>query len=442
MNKFWLGLGACALLATGCAKEEVAIKKQEAKGGDSEITVRLRGLSSTRSLLGDSDATTIKNYEDNVVEFVLYVFDDAGKFIEKKESEGAPAQVILTGYTPEAEVQFVAFANTKSAGIALPDLAVGDDVAGVFDEIYVTLQSQLVSDFADRSKGFVMSGQYGASLTTGNLAAPADALYEIPASSDIVTVPVERVVAKIMLGDITFGPDITVGDILNFQIKGSGVQQAISHSFMIPGEITTIPASIPSGSISYYGSFAEGGTTVLAGLNDVDEDGLLDLSGLLTSVVSAAIDALGILGAPLKLIPVEEIVNDLLSGTIELTDAVLGLLNVKIGDLELVNPGDLIETPGPFWYVLPNAATTLPTLMTLQGEYNGESYYYPIIVNDPDTSTADHDYIRRNTIYQINVEFLSLAGNKDPNDPEQDMSLIVKVTPVDWEGPIIQNAQW
>ncbi len=134
----------------------------------------------------------------------------------------------------------------------------------------------------------------------------------------------------------------------------------------------------------------------------------------------------------------------------------LGILEL-IDDLSVDVLGSIVGNvltaadTGGFWYVLPNdvPAAGKSTLMTLKGTFKGVSYYYPFEINGPDAdvtvtnNATANDYVKRNTIYRLNVRFKgSLVGSEDPDSTQKLENIEVTVEPIDWYGPVNQDVEW
>ncbi len=467
-NSLWMGGAVLALLATGCAKELGNDGPKPYKTGSTDIIVTIAAAEAeTRALLGDDNATTIQKFEDNVVEFVAYLFDGDGLFLEQGTTTEGAKQIIFPGYEVDDKIQVVAFANSTASHVTLPSLTVGSStVADLQKGILTTtlpLSAEMITDFTDITNGLFMSGQFDLNNKTGvRPAVPVDPIWTVVEGPNKIEVPVERVVARIELTGISFDPSVTIGDIIRFQIYGGAAQKAVGSAYVYPGEIDTYPASP-----QYYGGYASIAgtptTSVLAGLKDMGTDGagLLDIGGLVVGLLEAIEDnassILGLLpGTDVVVIPILEAaidtVESLLDGTLTGASILLGYLDQvalnQIPVLSEINISELLKTPNLFWYVLPNNDPLNPTLLTLQGEYMEEPWFYPVAINAANNAgkttgdTTDGTNIKRNMRYTVNITFKNLMGTKDPNDPSLGTNLIVTVKPVPWEGPVNQNTTW
>ncbi|WP_280745169.1 MULTISPECIES: fimbrial protein [unclassified Parabacteroides] len=95
-----------------------------------------------------------------------------------------------------------------------------------------------------------------------------------------------------------------------------------------------------------------------------------------------------------------------------------------------------------YFYVFPNDATgTDATLMTLEGTYNGETVYFPFVIND--SHTGDGTYIVRNTFHKVNVVINKpAAGATHPEEFVDPATLTVTIEPQDWETVPEQGVKW
>ncbi len=474
-NLFWMCAAAVAVLTTGCMKEVAEGPGTDPQAGDGTslvVSIAPQDISTRVPLLGPTEEAKIATYEKNITGFTAYLFDGTtGAFLEKGSTSAGAKQVVFDGYEAGDEVQVVAFANVGS--VVIPDPANITDFEAASLDAMVDLSSQLVTDYTVLSKGFFMSGRYGAG-SKGNMD-DADALanggvYPVVEGPNVITVPAERVVAKIVLGSVTFGPNVTIGDIVNFKITGAAIQEAIGTAFVYPGEIVAPYPTTPT----YYGAFSGGTNPVDTSLAGMAKDtgtasgGLIDITNLVTTLLETVADNLTELGIanPLGIVSgtLEFLIDNVvafLGGVLDFglfsLDDILTVLDVPINTVlglvegeDLVNLQDLlISRPNNFWYVLPNSPTNVPTLLTLEGEYHGQPYYYPIDINTPTSNpSADGGLdgkgvgIRRNTKYVVNVTFTDLIGTDDPNDPSKGTNLIVKLDVLDWEGEVEQNTTW
>ncbi len=463
INFLWMGAAALAILTTGCVKDVVKGPKGSDESNSVVVSIKSEPAG-TRGILGPSTTDQIAKYESNIVEFTAYLFNDTGAFLEQKSTSAGSKQIVFPGYETDDKIQVVAIANSEVAHVSVPTLTVGSStIADVTKDnlvLTVPLSSQTTDDFTDLENGLMMSGRYGADPATGNMPAdPNAAIYTVKDGTNKVEVPVERVVARVELGEITFASTVTIADIIRFQVTGAGIQRAIGSAYIYPGEIDTYPSSP-----TYYGSFSGGGSTstIAAGLVAMGQSdtGLLNISGLVTSLLEAVKDNLSALGIPdvlgatttllnLAISAVETVLNGSLLGI----DTLLGYLDIPLSTILAlpgvsINLGEVLATPNNFWYVLPNNNPMIPTLLTLEGTYDGEDYFYPVAINavdndgEPEGDTTDGTNIKRNMRYIINIEFEDFYGTDNPDDPAMGTNLIVTVKPVPWEGPINQVTTW
>lgn len=472
-DKILMALATVALFAAGCTKDAPGGYNGPEGKGDIVVSLKPNNPGGTRSLIGDSDASKIEAFENRVVEFTAYLFDDAGLFLEQGTTASGQTKVTFEGYEGGEVVQVVAFANTAQAGVTLPTLTVGSstivDVTTGLD-LTVDMATQLPFDPAnedDATRGLLMSGQYGADAQ-GN---GSGTFTVVANTNNLITVPVERVVAKVIMGKIDMGPDLTIGDLVNFQVTSAGVQKVVNESFIYPGEILDIPTGA-----TYYGAYTGGVSVQLTALGDTPGEGFLDIKGAVTGLLTAVKDGVADIFGWNPLNPVElglitavEVVVQgaitgidlLLGGTLTIADELLQVLDLPlnavtgllVGDEGVVTLADLLYNPANYWYVLPNDnadeggvnyAGENPTLLTLMGLYGTDPYYYPVAINSEDgaSDTTDGTNIKRNMQYVVNVTFSQLIGSNNPEDPTKATVLTVTVEPIAWEGPINQNYVW
>lgn len=86
------------------------------------------------------------------------------------------------------------------------------------------------------------------------------------------------------------------------------------------------------------------------------------------------------------------------------------------------------------------------TLITLAGTYAGEPTYFSFRINDGTVTgggTNDGTFIRRNSVYTVNVTLRRLGGGStDPEVTADPASLTVTVEPQEWATELVQNVEW
>lgn len=115
-------------------------------------------------------------------------------------------------------------------------------------------------------------------------------------------------------------------------------------------------------------------------------------------------------------------------------------------------PGDYTQgtplSPKYYFYVFPNNNDdTKSTLLTVYGIYDGKPMYFPFRINDKisgvEGGSADGTWIQRNKVYTLNVSLKKLAsGGEEPNVPNDEVSMDLKVEVANWEGNLVQNVEW
>ena len=111
---------------------------------------------------------------------------------------------------------------------------------------------------------------------------------------------------------------------------------------------------------------------------------------------------------------------------------------------ETISPGDYANR---YFYLLrSDNGDGLPTLIPLAGTYDGQPVYFPFRINDTvgsDGATSDGTFIRRNSVYVVNVTLKRLgSGSDNPEVPADPASLTVTVEPQEWATDLIQNVEW
>ncbi len=108
-----------------------------------------------------------------------------------------------------------------------------------------------------------------------------------------------------------------------------------------------------------------------------------------------------------------------------------------------------------YFYVPENdSPTTSPTVITLQGTYDGTPYYYPIAINsvidNVGGASTDGTLIKSNHQYRVNITIKNPIGNPgegstdpepDPDTPIEAADLEVTIIVDPWELEIVQNTE-
>lgn len=105
-------------------------------------------------------------------------------------------------------------------------------------------------------------------------------------------------------------------------------------------------------------------------------------------------------------------------------------------------------SPNYYFYVFPNNNDDdKSTLLTVYGLYDGKPMYFPFRINDKlptvEGNTTDGTWIQRNKVYTLNVTLKKLAsGGEEPNVPNDEVSMDLKVEVADWDGTLVQDVEW
>lgn len=394
-----LCVAAAALLAGACASD----KSEPTGSNNGVLTVGIKSESPTRALI---DATTtaavVDAFENNVYGFSAYVFDWNTGDLEASVTSADGTPVVITGLNTAGTKRVVVIANGTRA--ALPNSFIPqfetDPNYSRMEEGYLALADQSFSDLTDLTTGFLMTGENTSPIT-------------LVAGNNTATITVKRIMSKVQLGDITFDQGVQLSDLADFNITGVSIQRAALYSTLGTGAIDTPTTPAPAWA---------GGYTAGASISTVSNPVLADVLDMQPYLTDLFTTQLGYTG---------------------LDDASLG--TTTLGTAMTAN--SLASVPAfendAFYYVLPSDDTSKFTLLTLKGTYRGTDFYYPIEINDPDSdSSGDKLYVKRNTIYTLNIKFKNFTGVLDPDLPGVAASLEVTVVPANWEGPVIQNATW
>lgn len=387
-------------MIAGCAKDEAP-----QGNADGVLTVSIKSEKSTRAV---SDATNtaavVDAFEKNVYGFSAYVFGwDTGD-LEASGTSADGTPITITGLNTAGAKRIVVIANGDRANYPNSDIPLFANNSNYsrIESGYVSLTDQTFSSFTDLTKGFLMTGENATPKT-------------LSAGANSETITVKRVVAKVQLGTVTFGDGVDISDIANFNITGIAPQRAAVYSRLSTGAITTAPTSPAQ---SWVGGFTGGSVSAV-------NAALADVVDLRTDYINGIFTAFGYTGYDDATIPAAKSYGS------EKTD-------------KTVTPA--AYTGKNFFYILPNSDVDKYTLLTLQGTYNGTQFFYPIEINDPDVisndDSADGQYVKRNTIYTINLTFTKFTGETDPDLPGVAADLAVTVDVADWEGPVTQDSTW
>jgi hypothetical protein len=465
MKKILFGLCAIALIATGCSKD--AQNQGPLPDGDGVLEVRLvspKAKEGSRAYTAELGETALEAVELAIKNYTIYVFDETTNTVEHAVTVNAPTDGLVTrieGLVSTTLKTVVVIANNNAA-VTLPTMTEGDP----YDPINATFmgidQQQSVLS-STQSNGLVMTGKVINQMVSAN-----------PITR--VNVPIERVVAKVVLKSLTLDPSVNLDQYADFNVDGVAVQRVLSKSTVGPLDAEIQPEAVPTyvggfvGSMTGVGSGLLGSNTSYAGMRDTDGAMITLVNGSIDAVQGALLAVSGVAGSLLDVVAAIA-VPDSGPALEALVDVAVTGINSALGTLAtaasigLEGAGDLVTFAldkglafdmDEYFYVLPNNPVMFgltpdqfknSTLLTIATTYQGKRYYYPIEVNSPDYvgyggSTANGKYIERNTVYELNVTIKDLMGNEDPDQPAKPGMIEVTVTPLDWRGPISQNVIW
>jgi hypothetical protein len=441
MKKILIGLLAVALGATSCIKEQNEVTPVGNADGVLKVGIKAKTPSYSRAILDGTTITdaVLSNFENLVTDFSVYVFDYATGTLEKAGSTGTGENTVTLSDLNTAgtkRVFVIANGTGLTGGSVLPTFSASTDYATGIAAGSLSMADQVFTDLTVLTKGLFMTGEY-ANPTT-HVAGPLS----LTAGANNIIIPVERVVAKIQLGDITFGNGITLSELAKFRITGAGIQKAIGSSAINPGAITVPTTATPT----FYGAYDDGSvSTVDTTISPVLGSSFTGFSDFLVGLLNELnldIKVGGVsIGNVLDGTLLQNLLGTLVGGIIPVTglDGTLGDAITAVGGLAQ----DIVTyTPNGFWYVLPSDVAANPTMLVISGSYDGVDYYYPIEINSPTMNPADGKFVKRNTIYKVNVQFNSLVGTTNPDEAGKPASITATIEPVAWEGPVEQNTTW
>jgi len=412
-----LCIAGAAMAMVGCAKD----KNTEQPAGDNNgvLTVSIKSDKATRAVLDGTTNTEalVEAFENNVYGFSAYVFNYTSGDLEASATSVA-GKATITGLNTAGAKRVVVIANDAAANYgtdsSIPRFE-NDPNYSRMETGYLSLEDQAFTDFTDLSKGFLMTGE-------------SDAPISLQPGTNTTEITVKRVVAKIELGDITFDDGVELSDLAKFDLTAASIQRAVSVSSLGTGDIIT-PTTPPA---AYYGAIGlDEGSTVSVKGPDALGNTPLDLQPYLIDLYNSKLNMGTYMGDVMGNSKTMLEVSDSFPGTFAEAKQDTGAVIVPYA-------------PKGFWYVLPNADSEKFTLLTLTGSYDGTPFYYPIEINDPDAtgSSVTKDYVKRNTIYRVNIHFKNFNGVTNPDLPGVASSLEVTVDVADWEGPVEQTATW
>lgn len=356
-------------LITSCSDND------EDNGGQentlASITVAVKGQPTSRAIGSSASNPAVENLVSN---FTVFVFDfNSGNLEQAQGFTYADDQLTgrLTGINTGNTKRIVTIVNVPSSF----------NVSSInnysqLDANLITLESQNSADI--ENVGLFMSGQ-----TT-------DAL-QLNSGDNAITIPVRRLVAKVILKSVSFSSDPTT--LPNYSLSEVSIQKARIDGTTF-GDIVA-----PTGNVTdnYAGGIA----------------------------------------SPEGADPAFTKTFTFLAESLAIPEG------YQAGDNILPSVED-----ERYFYVLPNdGASNNPTMLTLSGQYgvNITDAYYPIVINGENVEggSTDGTFIRSNRIYSISVVINHpTSPSNDPNEVPEQSVLTVTITPQNWETPIDQEVEW
>ncbi|MDR2894272.1 MAG: hypothetical protein LBU97_02280 [Alistipes sp.] len=441
-KSLWLALGAFAMIATGCITDSsVNGIRNNVVGAPGDLVVSVKTPTTRATVTDFTDATVLAAYEANVGQFTAYVFDyGSGLLQASKTSEEGETSVTFTGLNSAGTKRVVVVANND--GIVSPPAPSELNDFSSFAELNAALLA-----FTDQTINLgATTATDGNFLMTGEVVNAGTGLPEpvtlSTTTANTVTVNIERVVAKVELGTISFSPNISLRDLAQFSLSDAGLQRVIDKSYINPGKISATAHSYTS-SVWYsaWGTVLPGASTPIITTNTdatlLNEDAI-DLSTMIEGIFTT-------LNLPSQIPDLETELGtgnplDLDALSPEVLAAIEGSPSDYTG-----NPVMASAAQGLFWYPLPNDTTT-PTLLTLKGQMGAQEYFYPVEINtNTATVTGDAELLggglQRNVKYTVNITFNHLTGTLNPDEPGKPTDLTVNIVVSPWEN-VTQNATW
>lgn len=359
--KISLLLLSAMLIGASCSDN----KDDSTVDGIGNVTVSIKGQPTTRYV-----GTSTKNPEvENLVSnFTVLVFNYNTGVLEKSKSFNFAVDKLtgkLTDISTGTRKRIVALVNVP-ADVKVDEI----NTYSQLDNNLISLESQNNANLS--TTGLFMSGESDGPVT-------------LNAGDNAITIPVRRLVAKVVLKSLIFNSDPSA--IPNYSLNKVSVQKARTTGTAF-GDIVQ-----PTGNAN----------TNYAG-----------------GIASTAFDT----------------TYGFLSENLELPAGYTPNTNIISTD-----------TDQRYFYVLPNNGSgDNPTLLTLAAKYGNPvvDAYYPFIINGTNgQGSTDGTYITSNKIYAISVVI------SHPNSPSDDPNIIpsqgvlsVTITPLDWENTIEQQVEW
>lgn len=358
------------LLITSCSDNDDN-NTGKPEDGLANITVAVKGQPTSRSIGASDTNPAVENLVSN---FTVFVFNyNTGDLEQAKSFTFAENQLTgkLSGISTGTTKRIVAIVNVPSS-FKVADI---NNYSQLGTNL-ITLESQNGPDLA--TVGLFMSGE----TTDAYVLKPGD---------NAVTIPVKRLVAKVILKSVIYGTDPTT--LPNYALSQVSVQKARMTATTF-GDIVE-----PTG------------------------DATANYAGGIASSDQAEIkfnNTYNFLSEPLTIPQGYQVGKNIISTSSE----------------------------ERYFYVLPNDGVSgNPTMLTLSGKYGTieTDAYYPFVINGTsvDGSTTDGTFIKSNKIYAITVLISHpTTPSYDPNVVPAQGVLSVTITPQDWDVPIDQNVEW
>ncbi len=328
-------------------------KKVDDKTEEASLSVQLVGNNTT----GRAAAEASVAEENAIKNYAIYIYNNEDK-LERRVVEAS-----VTGSDPY---------NKTISG-----LKIGPKAIVVFANLNTYPDSVDVVNYTALSTQITLE-QQNADIATNGLIMGAKVDYALPLTGGSVTVPVERAVAKIVVGDISINKETTYTETL--AISDVHIMKALPNATLEPTAVTGAIGTT-SGQ-EFYGGIAD--------------------DTLSTKVQKAY-----------------------LTNALTVTETTPSL----VGD----------RTPNIAFYVFPNQLTNEETLITFEGTYDGATVYFPFRIND--LTSGNGNLIQRNTVHTINVVFRN-PGTTHPETPLDPADLEISVTAAPWALTLTHELEW
>lgn len=355
------------LIGTSCSDNK---DDNPTPDGIASVAVSIKGQPTTRYI-----GTSAKNPEvENLVSnFTVLVFNYNTGVLEKSKSFNFTVDKLtgkLTDLSTGTKKRIVALVNVP-ADVKVDDIKTYSQL----DNNLISLESQNSANLS--TTGLFMSGESDGPVT-------------LTAGDNTITIPVRRLVAKVVLKSLIFSTDPSV--IPNYALDKVSVQKARTTGTAF-GDIVQ-----PSGNANenYAGGIASPASA---------DPNFSTTYGFLSENLSI----------PAGYTPNTNIIST--------------------------------DNDQRYFYVLPNNGSgDNPTMLTLAAKYGNPvvDAYYPFVINGTNVQgSTDGTYITSNKIYAISVIISHPnSPSEDPNTIPSQGVLSVTITPLDWENTIEQQVEW